>query len=165
MSDLDDRKTRRITVQSRHDGHDDPPRLAQALQVVISGRSCTRGWIPFTPHIVTSQDSKLLREGLNQEEIRLGRSFNVMAREEPDASSELFAEQLRRACPEYAAHCGSLAQPPDEETILPMDNVQPHLTTISSPSESTQRIPDNDDGSEHLWRFSCLRIQIAWIHQ
>jgi hypothetical protein len=94
MSDWEDRKDKKVVVAQALDGQTIHHRVSRNVRH-ISIISCVgTGGESLTPYVVTSQDSKRVRERLKSRRVRLGVDFVLRYRSKPYVNGEFCLEYI-----------------------------------------------------------------------
>jgi hypothetical protein len=102
MSDWEDRKYKKVVVQTALDGQTIHHRLSRNVRHISIIACISAGGESLTPyivtsshrHIVTSQDSERIRERPKSPGVRLGVDFVLRHRSKPYVNGKLFLEYI-----------------------------------------------------------------------
>jgi hypothetical protein len=81
----------------------------------------------LTPYIVTSQDSRTVRERLKKHCVRFGINFVFKYCTKPYVNAEILAEDIRMVFTPNLNERRNLEQFTDEDAVLLMDNCPSHV--------------------------------------
>jgi hypothetical protein len=128
MSEWDDRKEKKVIVQATTDSRTIYHCASRSVRHISIIKCITIAEEPFTPYIVTSQDSDAIRRRLVSRDVCLGVDFVLRHLSKPCVNGEFFLEYINTIFVPYLNELQDLEDLETCEAVLLMDNWSPHVS-------------------------------------